>query len=66
MRADVLDEPELEFGGESRHIDPRFGISSYGPADLGSADAQFIVDGAEGYDLGWYATQEIGPLLELL
>ena len=34
--------------------------------DLGSADAQFIVDGAEGYDLGWYATQEIGPLLELL
>ena len=39
MRADVLDEPELEFGGGSRHIDPRFGISNYGPADLGSADA---------------------------
>lgn len=35
-------------------------------ADLGSADAQFLVDGAEGYDLGWYATQEIGPLVELL
>lgn len=35
-------------------------------ADLGSADAQFVVDGAEGYELGWYATQEIGPLVELL
>lgn len=35
-------------------------------ADLGSADAQFVVDGAEGHELAWYATQEIGPLLELL
>jgi len=35
-------------------------------ADLGSADAQFTVDEAEGYDLGWYATQEIGPLVDLL
>jgi hypothetical protein len=39
VHADVLDEPELEFGGGSRHIDPRFGISNYGPADLGSADS---------------------------
>jgi hypothetical protein len=35
-------------------------------ADLGSADAQFVVDEAEGFELGWYATQEIGPLVELL
>lgn len=35
-------------------------------ADIGGADAQFVVDGAEGHELGWYATQEIGPLLELL
>ncbi len=35
-------------------------------ADLGSEDAQFIVDGAEGYELAWYATQEIGALVELL
>lgn len=35
-------------------------------ADLGSADAQFVVDGAEGYELAWYATQEIGALIELL
>jgi uncharacterized protein DUF6912 len=35
-------------------------------ADLGSADAQFVVDEAEGFELGWYATQEIGALVELL
>lgn len=35
-------------------------------ADLGSADAQFTVDEAEAYELAWYATQELGPLLELL
>ena len=34
-------------------------------ADLGSDDAKFVVDGAEGYDLLWYASQEVGPLLEL-
>lgn len=35
-------------------------------ADLGSDDAQFVVDQAEGHELGWYATQELGPLLEFL
>ena len=39
MRADVIDEPELEFGGRGRHIDPRFGIGNYGPADLGTQGA---------------------------
>jgi hypothetical protein len=39
MRAEVIDEPELEFGGRGRHIDPRFGISNYGPADLGTQGA---------------------------
>ena len=39
MHAEVLDEPELEFGGGNRHIDPRFGIANYGPADLGAAEA---------------------------
>jgi hypothetical protein len=40
VRAEVLLEPELEFGGGGRHIDPRFGIRNYGPADLsGPADA---------------------------
>lgn len=35
MHIEILDEPELEFGGGQRHADPRFGISAYGPADLG-------------------------------
>ena len=35
-------------------------------ADLGSEDSQFVVDQAEGHELAWYATQEIGTLLELL
>jgi hypothetical protein len=39
VKADVLDEPELEFGGGNRHIDPRFGIATYGPADLLTPDA---------------------------
>lgn len=31
-------------------------------ADAGDEDAQFTVDGAEGHELGWYATQELGDL----
>lgn len=34
-------------------------------ADLGSEAAGFRVEQAEGHELQWYATQEIGPLLEL-
>ena len=34
-------------------------------ADLGSEDAAFVVDQAEGHELQWYATQEICPLLDL-
>ncbi len=35
-------------------------------ADLGSAASQLLVEEAAGHELGWYATQEIGTLLELL
>ena len=34
-------------------------------ADLGNDDAAFALEQAEGHELQWYATQEIGPLLEL-
>ena len=34
-------------------------------ADAGDEDAQFLVDGVEDHELGWYAAQEIGPLVEL-
>jgi len=33
VKARVLDEPQLEFRATNRHIDPRFGISQFGPAD---------------------------------
>ena len=46
--------------------DVRAAVNVVLEADLGSDDAQFVVDQAEGHELAWYATQEIGPALELL
>jgi hypothetical protein len=54
-----LDDAEAE-------DDVRAAVAVVLEADLGSEDAQFVVDQAEGHELGWYATQEIGPALELL
>jgi hypothetical protein len=34
VKADLLTEPSLEFAGGARHLDPRFGVAEYGPADL--------------------------------
>lgn len=39
MKAHVLHEPQLEFRAGNRHIDPRYGISTYGPADAESPSA---------------------------
>ena len=36
MKAELLNEPELEFGGGFQHIDIRYGIMNYGPFDLNS------------------------------
>jgi hypothetical protein len=33
MRANLLEEPEMQFG-RGRHVDPRFGLLEFGPADL--------------------------------
>jgi hypothetical protein len=38
MRAELLEEPELQFGN-GRHVDPRFGLIELGPADGGAAAA---------------------------
>lgn len=35
-------------------------------ADLGDPDAEEVVDDAEGFELSWYATQELGDLLSQL
>lgn len=39
MRAEVIEEPSLEFAGGARHLDCRFGIAEYGPVDLGTEGA---------------------------
>lgn len=51
--------------GEQAEPDVRAAAAAILEAELGSDDAQFIVDGAEGHELGWYAVQELRPLLEL-
>jgi hypothetical protein len=52
--------------GAEAEDDVRAAVGVVLEADLGSEDAQFVVDQAEGHELAWYATQEIGTLLELL
>lgn len=39
MKAHVLKEPELEFRAGNRHIDPRYGVAVFGPADADSPAA---------------------------
>ena len=50
---------------EAAQDDVRAAAEQLVEADLGSEDAAFVVEQAEGHELQWYATQEIGPLLEL-
>jgi hypothetical protein len=52
--------------GADAEGDVRAAVAVVLEADLGSDDAQFVVDQAEGHELAWYATQEIGTVLELL
>lgn len=35
-------------------------------ADLGDETAESAVDDVEGFELSWYASQELGPLIELM
>jgi hypothetical protein len=44
--------------------DVRAAADALPAADAGDEDAQFAVDGAEGHELGWYATQELAYLAE--
>lgn len=45
--------------------DVRAAVEAVIAADLGSDDAAFLIEQAEGHELQWYAAQELGPLLEL-
>jgi len=43
--------------------DVRSAVAALPAADAGDEDARFTVDGAEGHELGWYATQELSYLV---
>jgi hypothetical protein len=45
-------------------VDVRAAVDALPAADAGDQDARFAVDGAEGHELGWYATQELPYLAE--
>ena len=62
----VRDVASAHIDGADAEDDVRAAVNVVIEADLGSEDAQFVVDQAEGHELAWYATQEIGPALELL
>ena len=62
----IRDVASAHIDGADAEDDVRAAVNVVLEADLGSDDAQFVVDQAEGHELAWYATQEIGPALELL
>lgn len=68
VTADVRmqDVASAHIDGEEAEDDVRAAVNVVLEADLGSEDAQFVVDQAEGHELAWYASQEIGAVLELL
>jgi hypothetical protein len=68
VTADVRmrDVASAHIDGADAEEDVRAAVAVVLEADLGSDDAQFVVDQAEGHELAWYASQEIGSVLELL
>ncbi len=62
----IQDVASAHIDGADAEEDVQAAVAVVLEADLGSDDAQFVVDQAEGHELAWYATQEIGPVLELL
>jgi hypothetical protein len=62
----IAEVVSVHVDGAEAEDDVRAAVGVVLEADLGSEDAQFVVDQAEGHELAWFATQEISPLLELL
>ena len=58
VRSVHVDDPAAE-------DDVRAAVAAVLEADLGSEDAVFVMEQADGHELQWYASQELGPLLEL-
>jgi hypothetical protein len=57
LAAGHVDDPEA--GEDVKHA-----AQALAAADAGDEDAAFTVDGAEGHELGWYATQELPYLAD--
>jgi Family of unknown function (DUF6912) len=57
LAAAHVDDPEAG-------ADVRSAAEALAAADAGDEDARFVVDGAEGHELGWYATQELSYLAD--
>jgi hypothetical protein len=55
IKAGHVDDPAAEAGIGAA-------VAALAAADAGDDDARFAVDGAEGYELLWYATQELSDL----
>jgi hypothetical protein len=62
----IQDVASAHIDGADAEEEVRAAVNVVLEADLGSEDAQFVVDQAEGHELAWYARQEIGTALELL
>ena len=62
----LKDVASAHIDGADAEDDVRAAVNVVLEADLGSEDAQFKVDQAEGHELAWYASQEMGPALDLL
>lgn len=62
----VADVASAHIDGADAEDDVRAAVNVVLEADLGSEDAQFVIDQAEGHELAWYARQEMGSALELL
>jgi hypothetical protein len=61
----MADVQSIHVDDPAAEADVRVAVESVIAADLGSEEAVFAMEQAEGHELQWYATQELGPLLEL-
>ena len=65
MTVQLADVQSVHVDDPAAESDVQAAVESVIAADLGSEDAVFAMEQAEGHELQWYATQELGPLLEL-
>jgi hypothetical protein len=56
----------VHLDGPDAEIAVRAAANAVLEADLGSDDAKFLLDEAQGHEMLWYASQEVGSLLDLL